>query len=30
MMLNKAPGILGLNLDPPFELVHNTKPESKT
>ena len=29
-MLNQLPGRLGLKLTTPFELVHNSKPESKT
>ena len=30
MMLNQVPGRLGLKLTTPFELVHNSKPDSKT
>ena len=30
MMINQVPGRLGLKLATPFELVHNTKPYSKT
>ena len=30
MMLNQVPGPLGLKLAPPFELVHNAKPNYKT
>ena len=30
MMLNQVPGRLGLKLTTPFELVHNSKPNSKT
>ena len=30
MMLNQVPGLLGLKLTTPFELFHNTKPDSKT
>ena len=30
MMLNQVPGRLGLKLSTPFELVHNSKPDSKT
>ena len=30
MMLNQLPGRLGLKLTTPFELVHNSKPDSKT
>ena len=29
-MLNQVPGQLGLKLTTPFQLVHNSKPESKT
>ena len=30
MMINQVPGWLGLNLTTPFELVHNSKPDSNT
>ena len=30
MMLNQVPGRLGRRLKSPFELVQNTKPNSKT
>ena len=30
MMLNQAPFWLGLKLTTPFEIVHNSKPDSKT
>ena len=30
MMLNQVPGRLGLKITTPFELVHNSKPESNT
>ena len=30
MMLNKVPGRLGLKITTPFELVRNSKPDSKT
>ena len=30
MILNQVPGRLGLKLTTPFELVHNSKPDSKT
>ena len=30
MILNQVPGRLWLKLKTPFELVHNTKPNSKT
>ena len=30
MMLNQVPGRLGLKLTTPFEIVHNSKPDSKT
>ena len=30
MMLNQVPLQLGLKLTTPFELVHNSKPDSKT
>ena len=30
MMLNQVPGRLGLKLTTSFELVHNSKPDSKT
>ena len=30
MMLNQVPELLGLKLTKPFELVHNSKPDSKT
>ena len=30
MMLNQIPGWLGLKLTTPFELVHNSEPDSKT
>ena len=30
MIINKFPGGLGIKLTTPFELVHNTKPDSKT
>ena len=30
MRLNQAPGRIGLTLTTPFELVHNSKPDSKT
>ena len=30
MMLNQVPGRLGLKLTTPFELIHNSKPNSKT
>ena len=29
-MLNQVPGYLVLKLTTPFDLVHNTKPDSKT
>ena len=30
MMINQVPGRLGLKLTTPFELVHNSKPDSNT
>ena len=30
MMLNQVPGRLGFKLTTPFELVHNSKPDSNT
>ena len=30
MMLNQVPGRLGLKLTTPFELDHNSKPDTKT
>ena len=30
MMLNQVTGLLDIKISTPFELVHNTKPDSKT